>query len=1192
MFGDDQEGSFQIYLGDDGDLVVRVAAKTVVLALDEAALEGQRWRSGWQLVVTRVAWHEGEDPLGTITEPGQTVTVTQAHDPFRVRLRLQRRAWTRVLDGNEVTIPIADLAAHRYTRQSTAVVPADDTATLSPYAAPTEREAAPWWELDFDRAFYIPWFRIDLEPLPPDTRLVCSAFGYLTPTGGVPAGSTAITTVGLGSGRMWVTLETPVVARYIRIQAIAPDGELVALAITSCEVLGGSLHDTTLHATMRLAFAIHRDRVLWEDRFEDGRYRPMLRYHEVWERAQALARALAARHERDGVKPVIGLLVVNRVEWVLVELAAIARGYAVVGLAPDDADDRLASVMARAKVTVAIAEDATADRIRVHAPSLATIAISELPAWIERGAALAPIPPLPRSEKDPFAILFTSGSTGAPKGAVRSYEAFHTVVASYSIGHAARHLSFQPFSHLSERMYLPALLFFGSTIAFSKGGAHLLDELAAFEPTTIGSVPRLYEVLHAQYTRRLKQLQREAPSVPRRTHEATALAEARATFGTKLQSVSVGSAPVSREVYAFMKRCFADVWVSEGYGSTEVGSIAFDGVLTKDVEVKLLPLPDAPERLPGDPERGEIWVKTPHPITGYLGDDGALTSPLDADGFFATGDLGERDGDDRVRVIGRVRNTVKLAQGEFVSAERIEAVLGSAPGVDRIYAHVVSGATGIAVVAGGTATLAELRAHGRAGGLAAYELPRDAIIEPELDRALFTASNKIARKAFAERYGARLAPMVAASNAQLDDVPAATADDDLHALVQRIVTEVVGRPSADGVDSLAVAEILAALSDELGRDIPLAWWFEARDLADFAARLGRFAGGSEGATRELASADRTLPLPAATTFVQRDIERVLLTGATGFLGRHLVERLLARGIAVTALVRGDAGRVDPRVHVVAGDLTQLPAIPDDIDAIVHNGAVVSWLSSYQQLRAPNVLATLALLELAAARGIAFHYVSTISTIPVGGGEEAFLGFDAALAGTPYGLSKWVAEALARRARAGGMPVAIYRPAMISAHSTRGTANPDDFVQRYLAGCIELGCYIDRDDAKQDLTPVDFVADAVAALVASHARGSYNLTNIGQSPTFAAIGKALAAAGHAVEPVTYDEFRARLGAKATRLTPLAAFFPPRFSLGTGPWGRSDTLAALAALGVEPPAIDDDVLRVYASSFVSLRARSSI
>jgi thioester reductase-like protein len=243
---------------------------------------------------------------------------------------------------------------------------------------------------------------------------------------------------------------------------------------------------------------------------------------------------------------------------------------------------------------------------------------------------------------------------------------------------------------------------------------------------------------------------------------------------------------------------------------------------------------------------------------------------------------------------------------------------------------------------------------------------------------------------------------------------------------------------------------------------------------------------------------------------------------------------------------------------VAGELDR---IPDGISRIVHCAARVSWLAGYDELRGPNVLGTLAVL----GAGVPVTHVSTISVAPLGGDEDTLLALDQARAATPYALSKWVAEQHARRAGA-----TIHRPGMIAPHSTRGAGNPDDFICRYLAGCVALGLYIDREDAVLDLTPVDFVAEAIAALPDG---ATHHLVNVDRSMTYAAIGRALARAGARVTPASYPAFRAALAHTPSRLRPLLAFFPAELALGMGPWPCARTLAALAPLGITRPTVDD-------------------
>lgn len=1206
---------------DDSVLSWSFDAAEVTLKLTCDHPSGHRWRSHWMLELTR-----GDERWMLGAESSQVTIPDARRGPIVARARLLSRALERDLAGDTVAVPISDVACHHYTRQSSARLIEEG---LLPWAMPSQPEHDPWWELDLGKSLYVAWMRIDLDTPPPGTRVVVRAYAFLSPKLDPPSDSLVFeadaSELASHAGRAAIVIGDAVVARYLRVEL---HGESVELAITSTEVLACELSDTTLATTLRRSFALFRDRPLVLTVAGE----PVATYGEIWQRAYRFSRGLAKRLEPISIDAAApdrlrgrGVLVIatrSRPEWLIADLAGLLRGYITVPLSPDESDDRLAHVLALAPATCIVCEASDVARMQALAPKAVILSADDVDA-VAAEAATGDIPLLePRSPDDLHSVLFTSGSTGAPKGAMRTFATFFAMVSSYAVGHSPRHLSFQPLSHLSERMYLPSLLIHGGCIAFSQGGAHLYDELRRFGPTTLGSVPRLFEVLHAQYRRKLRAAIAASPELSRGELEKRVLSDVRGAFGTRLSAISIGSAPVTPEVFGFLKRCFSDLWVSEGYGSTEVGTIATDGKIAAQAQVKLVSLPES-----SDPNRGEIWVKSPHAIEGYLGDADATAKAFDVEGYFATGDLGERDAEGRVRVVGRLRNTVKLAQGEFVSAERIEVALASCPMVDRIYVHAASGAVGVsaliaphadalaralgiegelaALVAHPEAlrvVLAAVRGHATHAGLAAYETPRGLLLEAlpfTAATGLVTSNGKLARGVIGQRYGAKLAALVSAVPVESDASDSDEETADLRARITRVTSRAIGRSiaideplGAAGVDSLASAEILAALSDELGRDVPLSWWFEARTLDDLAVRLARFADvGGPQALRERAAADLALPKILGAARAWKRPTHVLVTGATGFLGSHLIDVLRARGCAITCLVRSpdklarvlrerEIATPIEQLRILVGDLAApdlgVTESLDGIEAVVHAGATVSWLASYEALRAPNVLGTRSLLELAATRGWAFHYVSTISTAPHNGDEDALLTLDTALAGTPYGLSKWIAEQ--HVSSVAGVAHTITRPAMIAASTTTGIGNADDFNMRYLRGCLDLGLYVDREDATMDLTPVDFVAGAIAALVLEEPAGdTYHLANADQSPSFAAIGRALVAAGRAVRPATYAEFRDALAkAKTSRLHALSAFLPETFNLGMGPFPCQRSVDKLATLGVTRPKIDDAYL----------------
>jgi fatty acid CoA ligase FadD9 len=1215
------------------ELVLHLDADRAAIALRPDASTGHRFRDNWTLALTR------DDDRWHLVADAPAVSIDEARRaPLRARLCVWQRELTPSLDGERLSIELDDVAFHRHTLQSSRGMPSEPANGIAPWMTPTRDETSPWWEIDLGASMFVAWVRFDLGGVPPGANASIAAFSYPTPAGDPPRDTFRYDAQIEGSDAVTLAVVVNVVARFVRVTLTA--SAATSLTIASAEVLAASFFAPSLRDTMRRAFALHAERPLFAARSgDDGPYAPTRSYAAVWSRAMALARGLARRIEVDACRRVdgrifIALMTRNRPEWVVTELAALERGYVVIPLSPDEHDAHLSAILARVSPACAVCEHRDAERLAALARSMPLLVVCDAPTstphvrfedLVLEGERAAVPPPAPREPGDLYSVLYTSGSTGTPKGAMRSYATVLAMISTYGLDQNARHLSFQPFSHLSERMYLPALLVQGALTAFSRGGAWLMRELRDFEPTNLATVPRLFESVMASYRRQLTRARAASPDRAEAELEAEARAGARAAFGGRLRSIGVGSAPVSAELLAFLRHVFTDVWVAEGYGITEVGTIAVDGRILPSVEVRLAPHDSAPQS-PDTPERGEILVRTPHRIDGYLGDEAATRAALDGDGFFATGDLGERCADGTVRVIGRLRNTVKLAHGEFVSIERIESSLATAPFVDQVYVHAAPGAERVAAVVVASADApddlaAALRAHARRAGLSSWELPSVVCLERDPFTAasgLLTTNGKLARDALAVRYAARLDALAAAPAPDTDEV--APGDDSLASRVAQVLALALRRrvgvhdavgPTA-GLDSLAAAEAVGALGAALGREVPLSWWFESDTVTALAARIGRFASASTEHTalaREDLRAGCRVPEGLATT--QHPWRTVLLTGATGFLGAHLVEALLSQtDLVVLCLVRAASDdeaasrlratlsryeiptAVDGRAHAIAGDLAAprfglteagYARLVDEVDAIVHAGAQVHWLASYATLRGPNVRGTRALLELATTGRLRpFHLISTISTAPSDGDERARLPVEVALAGNAYAASKWVAEAIAQRFADAGLPVAIYRPGMIAGHAARGHGNAEDYLHRYADGATELGLYLDLD-ACLDMTPVDFVASAIVALLRARPSGgdTWHLVNADQSMSYAAHGRAMARAGVAVAPANYEAFRtALMKSPASRLTALSSFFPARgFSMGAGPWPCARTVEALAALGVQRPVVDEALIARY-------------
>ncbi|MEU5398164.1 amino acid adenylation domain-containing protein [Streptomyces sp. NPDC005963] len=619
---------------------------------------------------------------------------------------------------------------------------------------------------------------------------------------------------------------------------------------------------------------------------------------------------------------------------------------------------------------------------------------------------------------------------------------------------------------------------------------------------------------------------------------------------------------------------------------------------------------------------GEVYIGGLAPARGYRGNPVATAAAFFADPYAAhpgarmyrTGDLARLNPHGTLDFVGRADDQVKI-RGNRVEPGEVAAVLAAHPAVAEAVV-VARGNRLIGYVGAPTSTTPTLNAPDPIGadsrvavldapGLRAFCADRlPAHLVPDtvvvLDALPTTSTGKVDNSALPEP------PARPTNPSALADPPRTATERAVAAIWGTVLDQSDVDRTADffaiGGHSLIAAHVLAAVRDRLGVTVPMRTLFTAPTVAAFAAAIDGDAP-TDLPTVDRLRADAVPPpdirlrtghssgLPSASAGTPR---RILLTGATGFLGRHLLDQLLSRTDArIHCLVRqGSIDRlpVTDRVIPVLGDLSApgLGLSTEDhdtlttVDAIYHNAAVPHFAAPYDALKPAHVDATAAILRLAGDSNAPLHLISTLGVFL----GDAYDGRVVTEADTPtdpsglasgYDLSKWVADAMAGAARGHGLSVSIHRIAAIVGDTATGAADPRSGFSRWLTGCIAAGAVPDTAEVL-DMVPVDTVAAAIVALSQdpNHPCRNYHYHGDG-GLTRTALAAALTSAGHPTEVVPYDRWRERMLAD-----PAGPFAPLAFSLPERPrphprFDCSLTWAAAAEAGVGFPPANERMLR---------------
>jgi fatty acid CoA ligase FadD9 len=617
-------------------------------------------------------------------------------------------------------------------------------------------------------------------------------------------------------------------------------------------------------------------------------------------------------------------------------------------------------------------------RQRLQAAGLPVV-IHTLGEVVARGGALPPEPVyLADSDERLAMIMYTSGSTGAPKGAMYTERMVARLWMSTFVSASETpvfNVNFMPLNHLGGRLPLVSSFLSGGVSYFvpESDMSTLFDDWALVRPTEMGLVPRVVDMLFQRYRAAVDHRVAAGAGVVEAEEEAAA--EVRdVVLGGRVLDGFVGTAPLAAEMQVFLDSVL-DVHISDGYGLTEVGAVTRDGVVTRPpvIDYKLVDVPELGYFLTDKPyPRGELLVKTETATPGYYKRPEVTAAAFDDDGYYRTGDVMAEIEPDRLAYVDRRNNVLKLAQGEFVAIAHLETVFAGAPLVRQIFVYgnseranllavVVPTPYALDTYAGDTARLKSalsesVQRTARSAELQSYELPVDFIIEAEPFSAangLLSGVGKLLRPNLKEHYGERLEQLYAdIAAAQLDELRAlreSAADQPVIDALTRAARAILGAGDVDpdahftdlDGDSLSALTFSNLLGDIFGIDVPVGVIISPannlRELADFVeaergsgSRRPTFAGVHGSGATEVRASDLTLDkfidaktLAEAPTLPHATGEpaTVLLTGANGWLGRFLtlewLERLSVTGGTLVTVVRGrDAAEARARLEKV------------------------------------------------------------------------------------------------------------------------------------------------------------------------------------------------------------------------------------------------------------------------------------
>ncbi|KAL8751142.1 MAG: hypothetical protein Q9184_006160 [Pyrenodesmia sp. 2 TL-2023] len=338
----------------------------------------------------------------------------------------------------------------------------------------------------------------------------------------------------------------------------------------------------------------------------------------------------------------------------------------------------------------------------------------------------SPEDPVPPESEDLCCIMYTSGSTGPPKGVPVKHKAVLASIAGVNsiigpyLGPGDGMLTYLPLAHILEFVFENACLYWGGTMGYGNPKTlsdssvrNCKGDIREFKPTILVGVPAVWESVKKGVVAKVNQgspliknlfwgslsakgflMSTGLPGAA--LLDNVVFKKLKDATGGRLRICMNGGGPIAKDTQRFISLAIAPM--IGGYGLTEttaMGALCDPmhwtdsalGDIPSSIEIKLVDFADAGYYAANKPPQGEIWIRGSPVFGGYYDNEQETKESLTDDGWFKTGDIGEFDRNGHLKIIDRKKNLVKTLNGEYIALEKLESVYRSATEVGNICVH-------------------------------------------------------------------------------------------------------------------------------------------------------------------------------------------------------------------------------------------------------------------------------------------------------------------------------------------------------------------------------------------------------------------------------------------------------------------------------------------------------------------------